>query len=362
MVDSVNEPVGQGKLEAADHVGAYVLKTRTSAVLSTLVSEYIRAAAPVASEDIARRSSLRVSPATIRNEMAELEEEGYITRPHISSGGVPSDKGYRFYVESLNAERGLPEGLQHSIRDEFGQVQRDVEAWIQCAAQILARMAGSIAIVTVPRAASSRLKYIQLVYVQEFLVLLIAVLQGARLKQQLLPLVDPASQSELTEVANKLNDALGGLTYAEIESKQFELTPFEEVVMGDTLAILKDVDTESALEHGVDGVRLLLGQPEFAESQKVKEVVEILEERILLRSILSEATQRDTAVFIGEENREKALRPFGVVLSQYGIPEEASGTIGVIGPTRMDYASVMGGVNFLASFMSELVMGIHGKS
>jgi heat-inducible transcriptional repressor len=132
--------------------------------------------------------------------------------------------------------------------------------------------------------------------------------------------------------------------------------------MGDTLAILKDVDTESALEHGVDGVRLLLGQPEFAESQKVKEVVEILEERILLRSILSEATQRDTAVFIGEENREKALRPFGVVLSQYGIPEEASGTIGVIGPTRMDYASVMGGVNFLSSFMSELVMGIHGKS
>ena len=98
MVDSVNEPVGQGKLEAANHVGAYMLKPRTSAVLNTLVSEYIRAAAPVASEDIARRSSLRVSPATIRNEMAELEEEGYITRPHISSGGVPSDKGYRFYV------------------------------------------------------------------------------------------------------------------------------------------------------------------------------------------------------------------------------------------------------------------------
>ena len=340
-----------------------MLKSRTGAVLKILVDGYISTATPVASEDIARRSPLKVSPATIRNEMAELEEEGYILRSHISAGGIPSDKGYRFYVESLEDTLELPVSLQRHIRDQFSRVQRDLEAWLQLAATVLSRTADNMAIVTFPRAASSRLKYIQFVYLQEFLALLIIVLQEATLRQHLLPLDEPTSQSELTEVANKLNDTLAGLTYSEIAAKQLELTPLEEMVRDDTIAILKDIDTEDALEHCVDGLRLLLSQPEFAETRRAKEVVEILEERVLLRSILSEAPDKGSmGVFIGEENQEEALRPFSVILSQYGISQEASGTIGVIGPTRMEYASVIGGVRFLSSFMSELIMGVYGKS
>ena len=339
-----------------------MLKARTGTILKILIDEYINGAIPVASEDIARRSPMKVSSATIRNEMAELEEEGYITRPHVSAGGIPSDKGYRFYVESLDNAPELPLGVQRQIRDQFGKVQWDLEAWTQLAAAVLSRMAGNMAIVTFPRAASSRFKYIQLVYLQDFLALLIIVLQEASLRRHLLPLEEPTSQSELTEVANRLNESLSGLTYPEITMKHLELTPFEETVKDETVTILKEIYAEEAAEHCVDGLRLLLSQPEFTESHKAKDVVEILEEKVLLRSVLSEAPDTgNTGVFIGEENQEEALRPFSVILSQYGIPMEASGTIGVIGPTRMEYASVIGGVNYLSSFMSKLIGGIHGK-
>ena len=339
------------------------LKLRTGAILKILVDEYIRIAAPVASEEIARRSPAKMSPATIRNEMAGLEDEGYIHRPHISAGGVPSNKGYRFYVESLEGTTELPIRTQRRIRDQFSLVPMDPEAWIQLAAAVLSQMSDNVAVVTFPKASFTRLKNLQLVYVQEFLALLVIVLQEARLRQHLLPLEGPTSQHELTETANKLNDSLAGLTYSEMASKQLDLDPFEEMVRDNTISVLKDIDTESALEHSVDGLRLMLGQPEFAETSKAKEVVEIFEERVLLKSILSEAPdQGDLAVFIGEENQEEALRPYSVVLSRYGIPHEAFGTIGVVGPTRMEYASVLGGVRFLSTFMSELVLGVHGRA
>ena len=339
------------------------MKPRTGMVLKTLVGAYIRTATPVSSEDISLRSQLGVSSATIRNEMSELEEEGYIVRPHISAGGIPSDKGYRFYVESLQATPEPPARLRRHVRDQFGRAEKDLEAWIQLGAMLLSRMAGNMAIVTFPRAASSRVKSIHLVYLQEFLALLVIVMQQARLRQHLLALNEPTSQSELDEVANRLNGALGGLTYSEITAKQVSLSPLADMVRDDAAAILKDVDTEAALQHHVDGLRLLLSQPEFAETRRAQEIVEILEERVLLRSVLPEApAEGSTGVLIGEENQEEALRSCSVVLSQYGIPQEASGTIVVVGPTRMEYASVMGGVRFLSSYMSELIIGVHGNS
>jgi len=339
-----------------------MLRPRTESVLKILINEYITTVTPVASEDIVQRLAQRVSPATIRNEMSELEDEGYITRPHISAGGVPSDKGYRFYVESLEDTPELPVSVQQHIREQFSRAQRDQEAWIHLAASVLARVTDNLAIVTFPHAASSTLKYIQLVYLQEFLALLIVVFREARLKQQLLPLAEVTNQSALTEVANKLNENLTGLTFSSIQKVQLELTPLEEMVKADTISILKDVDAEAAFDHYVDGLRLLLSQPEFSESRRAQEVVEILEERVLLRSILSETPEQGSmGVFIGEENQEEPLRSFGVIVSQYGIPNEASGTISVIGPTRMEYGNVIGGVKFFSSFLSELVSGVHGR-
>ena len=347
---------------ATGYAGDKMIRSRTKDVLNILVGEYIKIANPVGSQNIARRLPMKVSSATIRNEMAALEDEGYIRRPHVSAGGVPSDKGYRFYVESLDDVPDPPMVLQRQIKDRFAQAQRDMETWIHVAASALSHVADNMAIVTFPRASASRIKYVQLVYIQDYLAMLVIVLQETRLRQHLLALDGPTSQSELTSVANLLNHFISGLTYTEIEERQHELTPLGDIVQTETVAILKDIDNQTALEHYVDGLRLLLAQPEFADTRRATEVVEILEERVLLSNVLLEASGKaNTVVYIGEENQAKELRPFSVILSQYGIPHEAYGTIGVIGPTRMEYASVIGGVRYLSSFMSDLIMEVHGK-
>ena len=336
------------------------LRDRTAAVLKLLVDEYVSSGVPVASEAIARRSLIRVSPATVRNEMAELEGQGYIVRPHVSAGGAPSDKGYRFYVESITEEWEPPENLQRQLRAQFDQVAWDVEAWNQRAAAVLARMADNMAIVTTPRAPDSRFKYLQLVLLQEFLVLLVVVLREGRLRQHLMPLIETMTQQQLTEIANRLNEGYAGLTRPELEAKELPLSAMEEAVITDTITVLREVEDETATDHFVDGLRLLFSKPEFAEGNKARIVMEVLEEPALLRSLLSKAPEKDgPGVFIGEENEEEALRPFGVILCNYGVPNQAFGTLGVVGPTRMEYPTVIGGVKFLSGFLSDMLAGIH---
>ncbi len=340
-----------------------MLRTRQETVLRILINEYINSATPVASEDIARKELLKASPATIRNEMAALEEEGYIMRPHISAGAVPSDKGYRYYVESMEQKPVPPLDVQERIRQRFTEAHWDPESWIASAAEELSKIVTNLAIVTFPRASSSKLKYIQLVYLQDLFAMLIIVLQETRLRQHILPIEKPTSQDELTEIANRLSDALSGLSYHEIEAKNMDLGPLEEKVLDDTVLTLKEIEQEASLEHRADGLRMLFNQPEFAKNENARQIAEVLEEKTLLKSLLSEAPEEgDPVVFIGVENHLEALKPFGVILSQYGIPQEASGTIGVIGPTRMEYPNVIATVEFLSSVMSDLMIGLHGRS
>ena len=338
-----------------------MLTQRAGSVLNILVNEYINTANPVASEEIARLSPTKVSPATVRNAMSLLTEEGYISRPHVSAGAVPCDRGYRHYVETLEEVPALPDSVQQQIHQHFDRADADLAELSRRCALVLSRIATNMAIVTVPRARSPRLKHIQLVYLDDFTTLLIIVLQEARLLRRLLTLEEPADQDSLTQVANSLNDRFGGLNRAEIEVARGELSPLEDRVRRSTLSLLREADTYSTPEHYVDGLRWLLNQPEMAQGSQARELVELLEEQVLLGSVLSEQPDSgDIAVFIGGENSEEHLRPFGVILCQYGIPQQASGTICVIGPTRMSYADAISGVGFLSSLMSRLVLELYG--
>ena len=340
-----------------------MLSERAGTVLNILVSEYINNAIPVASDEIARRSPVKVSPATVRSAMAQLADEGYISRPHVSAGAVPSDRGYRHYVESWKEPPVLPDLVQRQIYQHFDQADSNMEVWSQRCAAILSRLTTNLAIVTVPFAKSPRLKQIQIVQLEEFLALVIIVLQETRLLRRLLPLEEPSSQELLNQVANKLNASFSDRQYLEIEANPMELTPLEERVKNETTQMLKEASSDAAPEHYVDGLRRLLNQPEFAGASSAKDIVEMVEERVLLEGILSELPETgDVAVYIGGENREASLRPFGVILCQYGMPRWASGTICVIGPTRMGYAEAIGGVTFLSSFMSQMVQELHTGS
>lgn len=339
-----------------------MLSERAGSVLKILVNEYIQTAAPVASEEIARLSPVRVSSATVRNAMSRLTEAGYISRPHVSAGGIPSDLGYRHYLESLGDVPGLPVDLRRHIRHQFEQVDADVEAWSQQCAAMLSRITTNLAIVTVPRSTLSRLKHIQLVYLEEFLVLLVAVLQGARLIRRVIPLEETVTQDLLDRAAIRLNESLGGLSWDDMGATRLELTALEERVKQETTVMLREADAFGTPEHYVDGLRRLLQQPEFAHARRALEVVEMVEERVLLDDVLAEAPPQagDVAVYVGAENLKENLRPFGVVLCQYGVSGRASGTICVIGPTRMGYVKAISGVTFLASVMSRLVLDLYG--
>ncbi|MBM3941915.1 MAG: heat-inducible transcription repressor HrcA [SAR202 cluster bacterium] len=338
-----------------------MLSERARTILNILVDEYIHTAAPVASEEIARRSPTRVSPATVRNAMSQLTEAGYISRPHISAGGVPSDLGYRHYVESLREPLALPAGLQRQIRRQLSQVNPATEVWVQRCATVLSSITANLAIVTMPRPSVPRLKHIQLVYLEQFLALLIIVLQGTRLMRRLLPLDEPVTQDMLSQAADRLNDSFQGLGWEDIETLPGEFSPLEDRVRRDTALMLREADRFTVPEHYVDGLRRLLQQPEFSQGGKARELVEMLEERVLLEKVLSETPGAgDVAVYIGGENRQEPLRPYGVVVCQYGIPFRASGTICVIGPTRMGYVEAIGGVSFLASLLNQLVAELYG--
>ena len=331
-------------------------RRRTYAILRTLVEEYIGTASPVPSEIIARRSPIKVSSATVRNKMAELEEEGYILRPHISSGGIPSSKAYRFYIDTLDEGLEPPQETKRWIVNRFQRVEREAEAWIGMASTILSELSRNVAIVTYPKTPAPRVRYVHLVLIEEFLALLILVLEESRLKKHLIPLESPGDQENLTTVANKLTDVYTGLTYKEIMAKTVELTPLESAVTQGALSALKEDAKRSAAEYILNGLRLLLSQPEFDGRGKALAVLEVLEERTLVNRILAGAPGHgDVTLVVGDENDEESLKPFSIVLCQYGAPEESSGAVAVVGPPRMEYANVIGGMRFLSNYMGDLI-------
>ena len=335
-----------------------MLTPRQETILNLIVDDHIRTAAPVASETIARLPDLAVSPATIRNEVGCLEDAGYITRPHPSAGSVPADKAYRLYVESLAnvAAEDIPARVRRRVRKDLSEVERDVDEWANVAAGVLARIVGNLAIATFPKAKESRVRHLELVYLQNVLAMLIVVLEEARLARQLIRLKRPVEPSELEASTNKVKKELVGLTRREIESKVMDLSPLEGELVEAATMVLKEEDRAANRDHYVDGLRNILGQPEFAENEKVRALVERVEDGSLVNAVLAEAPEGDVVrVVIGQENRGDVLWPLSVVICQYGIPDEAVGAVGAVGPTRMEYSRTIPRVKFMASVMSELV-------
>ena len=338
-----------------------MLFPRTETILKSIVGEYIARATPVPSEVIARDWKLGISPATIRNEMAYLEQEGYIFRPHPSAGSIPSDKGYRYYVESLKGV-GLPLAERRLISHLFHQVERELEEWLSLSATLIAQLVQNVAVVTMPKPVDCQFKYLELVALQDTLALVVLVLRGARLKQQLITFDQVISQPGLTAIANKLNAAYSGLASSQISAKAIELSPSERQV---TDCLVKIMQAEDELEYEkpyLDGLHFMLNQPEFAYSQRMLALMELVEHRNLLKTIVPQGlASHRVQVIIGKENKEEVIHNYSVVICRYGLPKEAVGTIGVVGPTRMPYGRAISAVDYIASVLSELVDELYGK-
>lgn len=333
-----------------------MLTERRKKLLQFIVDDYVTTAQPVGSNALVQRYGLPVSPATIRNEMAQLEEEGYITQPHTSAGRVPTDLGYRYYVEALMREEVVPEPVQQTIRHQFHQAARELEEWARLAAAIIASRLHNAAVVTTPHSPQPRLRWLELVGVHDYLALLVVVLQEARVLQQTLSLDRPFSQDELAGIARTLNRLLAGKTAAEIRAHRLELTPVEASVVEATASLMEGAENEGSEPSFLEGLRDLLRQPEFAQGERVLALLELLDDRNLSRAIPMEPGQaRDIHIIIGSEHPVDAMRICSVITTRYTGPSGLRGTLSVVGPTRMHYPRAVSTVRYMASLMEELL-------
>ncbi len=338
-----------------------MLSARTETILKSIVGQYITKARPVPSQSITDDQELEVSAATIRNEMAYLEQEGYITRSHPSAGSIPSDKGYRRYVESLGNIK-LPLAEQRLVSHIFHQIEAELDEWLNLATTLIAQMVQNTVVVTIPRPKACQLKHLELVSLQDRMALIILVLSSIKVRQQLITFDQIVSQAELTAIANKLTVAYSGLSGSQILAKASGPSSKEQQTTDCLVNLMEAEDEREHEEHYLDGLHFMLNQPEFAYERRALSLIELVEQRNLIKRIMPpELTDDRVQVIIGSENKAEAIHDYSVVISQYGLPEEAIGTICVIGPTRMPYAHTMATVDYLSLVLSGLAAKLYGR-
>jgi len=339
------------------------LNSRQQMILGLVVREYVSTAAPVGSKGLADKFKLGVSSATVRNELARLEEMGYLSHPHTSAGRLPTDKGYRFFVERLMGETDLPLTEQRTIAHQFHQVRQDVDQWMKLAAAVLARTSRNAALITAPQSSNARFKHLQLISTQGKLVLLILVLQDGSVKQEMLTLAQALAQETLEEASRRLNNACENLSADGIAALRSNLPTFEAEIAGVLADILQATEQRPSSLIYRDGLTEVLKQPEFERREESEVLLHVMEEHSsLLEEVFANTLNMNVGgvqVVIGGEGRWRELRDCSLVLGRYGVPDQAIGTLGVLGPTRMPYGRAISAVRYVSDLMSDLVSDLY---
>jgi heat-inducible transcriptional repressor len=340
------------------------LDLRSQAILRAVIEEYVTTAQPVGSQALVDRYGLGVSSATVRNILAELELAGLLTHPHTSAGRVPTDSGYRFYVESIVDAVPLPAVEQLMIRHQFGQVEFASEHWFRLAATTLAGLTRSAGIATPAKPRTAHIRRVDLVAVNERMASLILVLREGAIKQAVVTLdePDPVDQAQLNQAAGLLNERLNDLTATSAEGALSTLDETEAAQriarrVGERIVrILLDYDAAAVEEVFSDGLLNVMEAPEFAQSDKLRQVFSALENRTYLGELVgSVAGSGRIRIVIGAENAREEMHDVTLILAPYGRPGRALGVVGVLGPTRMSYPNAIGTVSFVSGLMDELV-------
>ena len=338
----------------------YTLTDRQQRILGMIIRSHIETGLPVGSKTLVDQFDLDMSSATVRNEFARLSELGYLAQLHTSAGRVPTELGYRYFVQKLLGEFRLPFHERQMIEHQFHQARLDMAQWMRLAAAILAHTSQGASFITAPHPRRNRLKHLQLISTQGRLVLMILVLLGGEVQQQMLALAEPVSQAQLSVTADKLNALFANRTMDEIAAIAANVDPLEADVTRLILDILQRADSRTFSDIYRDGLVNLL------EDAGTRQAVRVLEERPLLASVLSE-TQLDMGndsiqVIIGGEGRWEELKDCTMIISRYGAMDDFAGTLAVIGPMRMPYARNVAAVRLVADLMSGFVYEYYSDS
>ncbi|HEY7779334.1 MAG TPA: heat-inducible transcriptional repressor HrcA [Ktedonobacterales bacterium] len=351
------------------------LSARQEAILSALIQEYVRSAEPVASrslsDQLARTLGPGHSPATIRSELGALEDHGLIVQPHHSAGRVPTDLGYRYFVERLMNETTLSLDEQRLIRHQFYQVQHQLDQWVRLTASVMAIALQSAAVITPPRGPRTRLKHFELLALHDAATLLVLVLEDGTVEQERLYLDTPTSQEELSRLARHFNERYRGADAAALrqDAASDDLSPDEHLV-ADALARL--LDQHARFTYGSfyqDGLTQLLRRDEYtrlgsesARAERIRKVVEALEQNRFLPALAPQVMAAEgVQVIIGAENQTDDLKDMSMVVARYGVEGQVGGLLGVVGPTRMQYGRAIAIVRYMTELLNDLLAEQYGS-
>lgn len=332
------------------------LSERQESILKMVVEEYISTAVPVPSDRIARRPEVRVSSATVRNEMVELEELGLLTHPYTSAGRVPSDLGYRYYIDRLMTATELSGVEKDLVWHQFHQVEEEVDEWGPLAAVVMAQLSRSAALATKLYGVQNRVRRIELVSVRDDLALVVLILQSSEVRQRPVRLERPMQRAELLGLAERMTNLLEGKAPQEVGRLGNDL-PGVEGDLARLVARLMDQGRPGWIGSlYYEGIDFVSAEPEFGRTEVLMGLIGALRQGSMLAPILSDTRASDELrVVIGGEAPSEQMKGYSLVLKRYGQSGEVAGVVGVIGPTRMRYWRAVGLVRFMADLLDWLV-------
>lgn len=343
---------------SAKREGEIMLDERKRLVLRAIIDSYIETAEPVGSRTIARKHDLGVSSATIRNEMADLEETGYLQQPHVSAGRIPSDKGYRFYVDALMEPHVFSGPEQRRLQQEMLGARLNPERSIHEAARLLALLTQSVSLIVAPSTDQLVFRHLQLAALEDTGILVTLVLHPGIVKNRLIRTEQEYSPEQIAELSAALNQKLKGVTYRQLGPTIFTeiIRDFGEIGRALVELVLQGLAEDNGEEVYASGTVNILNQPEFRDVDRAIALFEALEQKEHLINLLS-ATSKSSGVqvVIGHENIHRAMQGCSLVTCTYYVGNDVVGTLGVIGPTRMDYARVMAAVDMVSHALSALL-------
>jgi len=356
------------------------LTERRQLILKLVIQAFVETATPVASDTLVRKFGLAMSSATVRNELAALEELGYLTHLHTSAGRVPTDAGYRFFVENLMERHSLSVDEQRTIQHQFYQVRGELDQWIQLAGAVLARTAQNASLVTPPRSAERlRFRSLELIAIHDTMALAVLVFHGGVVKQQTFALEAARTPEELRRSAARLSDLLAELSLSGVEEllardaqqpKPPLFGDFERAVLESLARAMQAFEEQAQEQIYSDGLIEMLSQPEFIPAlsrddseravERLRRALDILKSGRGLGLLIPQAlASGGVQVIIGGENSDDEMREYSVILARYGVDKAVAGVLGIIGPTRMAYPRSISTVRYISSLMSNLLAELY---
>ncbi|MDD3839086.1 MAG: heat-inducible transcriptional repressor HrcA [Clostridia bacterium] len=336
------------------------LNERKLAILQAVVDDYIMNAEPVGSRTIAKKYNVGISSATIRNEMSDLEELGYLIQPHTSAGRIPSDKGYRLYVDNLMRVNELSEVQAREINRIYKKHLDKIETIIVNTAKIISDLTKYTSLVLAPQLNNVMIKNIEIIQVASRRALLIIVTNAGIIKDVIIKLPSGITREELHKISRLLTSKFRGKTVSEVDISVLgelknELARYKDILNNIVDNINKCANSPDYNDIYLDGATNIFNFPEYNDVLKAKGFLSIFEEKSLLIDLLTMPSNLDLEISIGQENEYEEMHDCSVIKATYKIGDKKIGTIGVIGPTRMQYANVITLINFIKNNLSDML-------